>query len=375
MAESTMRIEQHPDAGDTEEQWMATALFGQEPSAAPTAVISRADDAGFLHDDPDDDTDETRPDDARSDEADGAADDGDLEPVDLDAPAEGELEEPTAAFLGAADANAGSKKTALVLGAGLVVAIVAIVGAFVMFSSPDTPASPDTATPTAAAPAPSAAPTSAPPAPPDQDQAVPFTASANCPPGSTSAQALTDTASDSAWVCVRGAPGGQVDGQVLHIDLGRSYVLSAVSITPGWVAKTPGGKDEWLAHRVVTRLQYIFNDDDRHHLHPGHRQHPRPGDHAATQEGAGLTGHRDHPADLAPAGITGTHRRRRGTGPTRFPRLGAGPGQRPDPCRLDADQPARSRPDGPEPDRSGGLDVRGQCDEVLRPSTDLRYHR
>ena len=266
MAESTTRIEQHPDTGDTgdtEEQWMATALFGQEPSAAPTAVISRADDAGFLHADPDDDTDETRPDDARSDEADGAADDGDLEPVDLDAPAEGELEEPTAAFLGAADANAGSKKTALVLGAGLVVAIVAIVGAFVMFSSPDTPASPDTATPTAAAPAPSAAPTSAPHAAPDQDQAVPFTASANCPPGSTSAQALTDTASDSAWVCVRGAPGGQVDGQVLHIDLGRSYVLSAVSITPGWVAKTPGGKEEWLAHRVVTRLQYIFNDDER----------------------------------------------------------------------------------------------------------------
>ena len=49
MAEFTTRIEQHPDTGDTEEQWMATALFGQEPSAAPTAVISRADDAGFLH--------------------------------------------------------------------------------------------------------------------------------------------------------------------------------------------------------------------------------------------------------------------------------------------------------------------------------------
>jgi hypothetical protein len=64
-------------------------------------------------------------------------------------------------------------------------------------------------------------------------------------------------------VCVRGAPGGQVDGQVLHIDLGRSHLLTAVSVTPGWVAKTPGGKDEWLAHRVVTRLQYIFNDDDR----------------------------------------------------------------------------------------------------------------
>jgi hypothetical protein len=95
------------------------------------------------------------------------------------------------------------------------------------------------------------------------DQAVPYTASANCPAGSTSAQALTDTSSDSAWVCVRGAQGATVDGQVLHVDLGRSYVLAAVSVTPGWVAKTPGGKDEWLQHRVVSRVQYVFNDTDR----------------------------------------------------------------------------------------------------------------
>ncbi len=97
----------------------------------------------------------------------------------------------------------------------------------------------------------------------DADQAIPFTASANCPTGSTSAQALTDVASDSAWVCVRGDQGATVDGQVLHVDFGRSYVLSAVSVTPGWVAKTPGGKDEWLQHRVVSRLQYMFNDTER----------------------------------------------------------------------------------------------------------------
>ena len=29
------------------------------------------------------------------------------------------------------------------------------------------------------------------------------------------------------------------------------------------MAKTPGGKDEWLQHRVVSRVQYIFNDTDR----------------------------------------------------------------------------------------------------------------
>jgi hypothetical protein len=64
-------------------------------------------------------------------------------------------------------------------------------------------------------------------------------------------------------VCVRGSSDAFVDGQVLRIDFGRSQVISAVSVTPGWVAKTPGGKDEWLQHRVVTRLQYIFNDTDR----------------------------------------------------------------------------------------------------------------
>ena len=258
MAEANTRIDEHPAAGESEDQWLATALFGQEPSAAPTAVISCADDAGFLDQDFDDvDANDSATDDPDSEDPRRAADDADPEPVDLDAPPDLEPDDTT----GVGDANAGSKKTALVLGAGLVVAIVAIIAAFIVFSSPDTAATPDNPTPSAAAAA-SPAPTSAPP-PPDQDQAVAFTASANCPAGSTSAQALTDTASDSAWVCVRGAPGGQVDGQVLHIDLGRSYVLSAVSITPGWVAKTPGGKEDWLAHRVVTRLQYLFNDDQR----------------------------------------------------------------------------------------------------------------
>ncbi|MBV8293767.1 MAG: hypothetical protein JOY55_18505, partial [Mycobacterium sp.] len=69
------------------------------------------------------------------------------------------------------------------------------------------------------------------------------------------------------WVCVRGTPDEQVDGQVLHIDFtcdaarpqsACSYLVSSVSATPGWVAKTPGGKDEWLQHRVVAKLQYNF---------------------------------------------------------------------------------------------------------------------
>jgi hypothetical protein len=214
--------------GDTEENWAADLLYGSEPSAAPPTETLVADDAEMR----------TVIDDAAVELDSGAA------PVAVDEPP---------------DVNAGAKKTAIVLGGALLCAVAVIVAALVTFSDAAPP-------PTRPAPpiAVSAAPTPTPTAlPADQDQAVPYTASANCPAGSTSAQALTDTASDSAWVCVRGSAGATVDGQVLHVDLGHSYVLAAVTVTPGWVAKTPGGKDEWLQHRVVTRVQYVFNDTDR----------------------------------------------------------------------------------------------------------------
>jgi hypothetical protein len=225
------------DPDDAEEAWAADMLYGAEPSAAPateTLMADSADEASSAgnsdnHASPSSISDET-----------GVIDDA---PPPSDEPR---------------DVNAGAKKTAILLGAALVCAVAVIVTALVSFSDTAVPRVPRHA-PVAASAAP--VPITAAP-PPDQDQAVPFTASANCPPGSTSAQSLTDTTSDSAWVCVRGAQGATVDGQVLRIDLGRSYVLSAVSVTPGWVAKTPGGKDEWLQHRVVTRLQYIFNDVD-----------------------------------------------------------------------------------------------------------------
>jgi hypothetical protein len=218
--------------GDAEEDWAADRLYGSEPSAAPPTETLVAEEAEMPGD-------ATEPDEA----------------IDLDAGAAlADVEEPP-------DVNAGAKKTAMVLGGALLCAVAVIVAALVTFSDtapPPTRSTPPVAVSAAPAPTPTAA-----PADQDQDQAVPYTASANCPAGSTSAQALTDTSSDSAWVCVRGSAGATVDGQVLHIDLGRSYVLAAVSITPGWVAKTPGGKDDWLAHRVVTRLQYVFNDTDR----------------------------------------------------------------------------------------------------------------
>jgi hypothetical protein len=220
--------EPNNEIGD--EEWAADLLFGPESSAAP------------------------RPD--KNDNGDSEDDETSLSsPVNVNDPP------PSTSPKELIDANAGAKKTAVVLGAGLLVAVVAIVAALTGFGHHDEPAVTDTA-PSVPQRAPTTSTQTANP-PTDPDQSIPFTASANCPAGSTSAQALTDAAGDSAWVCVRGAPGGQVDGQVLHIELGHSYLLTAVSVTPGWVAKTPGGKDEWLSHRVVTRLQYNFNDDDR----------------------------------------------------------------------------------------------------------------
>jgi hypothetical protein len=88
------------------------------------------------------------------------------------------------------------------------------------------------------------------------DAPIPYVASASCLPGSTAAQAVAGDDPSRAWVCVRGG----VDGQVLTLDLGRTMVVTAVSITPGWVGDA-SGTDQWPAHRVVTRVQWIFNDD------------------------------------------------------------------------------------------------------------------
>jgi hypothetical protein len=222
---------------DGADAWASDLLYGAEPCAAPATETLTADDQADSASDAAQFADDQAP---------PTKDAG--QTVDLD-----DAEPPPC------DVNAGAKKTAVLLGAALVLAVAVIVAALLTFSDAPPPAArPVSAAAASAVPVPTnAAPQSG------QEQAVPFTASANCPAGSSSAEALTDSSSDSAWVCVRGALGAEVDGQVLHVDFGRSYVLSAVSVTPGWVAKTPGGKEEWPQHRVVTRLQYLFNDTDR----------------------------------------------------------------------------------------------------------------
>lgn len=89
------------------------------------------------------------------------------------------------------------------------------------------------------------------------DAPIPYTATAvGCLPGSTTAQSVAGTDPTQAWVCVHG---GSV-GQHLVINLGRTMVITGVSITPGWVGADASGADQWLQHQVVKRLQWSFND-------------------------------------------------------------------------------------------------------------------
>ncbi|MGE2818008.1 hypothetical protein ACQI5H_23125 [Mycobacterium heidelbergense] len=140
--------------------------------------------------------------------------------------------------------------------AAITVAATVLVSAalLAMRSQPHTneqPPSPNTRL--AVAPAPS----STTPAADNQDSAIPYTATAvGCLPGSTAAQSVAGPDSTQAWVCVTG---GNV-GQFLVINLGRTMVVTAVSITPGWVGADASGADQWHQHRVLTRVQWSFND-------------------------------------------------------------------------------------------------------------------
>jgi hypothetical protein len=101
---------------------------------------------------------------------------------------------------------------------------------------------------------------SGPPAPNSgADAPIPFTASADCPLGSTAAQAVAGTDPTRAWVCVRAG----ADGQVLTLDLGRPMKVTALTIVGGWVGADTSGADQWLQHRVVTRVQWILINGDQ----------------------------------------------------------------------------------------------------------------
>lgn len=150
-----------------------------------------------------------------------------------------------------------NKRIAAGFAAATAVATVVVTGAMLAMRSaphttdPDHAALPHTRLSVVAAP-PSTIPTAD-----NQDAAIPYTAtSVGCLPGSTAAQSVAGPASTQAWVCVTG---GNV-GQYLVLNLGRSMVVTAVSVTPGWVGADASGADQWHQHRVLTRVQWSFND-------------------------------------------------------------------------------------------------------------------
>lgn len=173
-----------------------------------------------------------------------------------------------------ADINSAAKRIAVRLGSGTLVVAVLIVVALLVFGG-----APRRVAPVqhhGSTPALSAVPSTATAVVPQNGQGLPFAAwTDSCTPGggstdqlaARSPQALTDTANDSAWVCGRGPQESLLDGQILHVQFtcdpaspssACSYMFNGVSVTPGWVAKTPAGREEWLQHRVVTRLQFNF---------------------------------------------------------------------------------------------------------------------
>ena len=152
----------------------------------------------------------------------------------------------------------------IVIGFVGAVAVVTIVLAAAMVGMQSRP----TAAPSASAPtavsvvAPPAAPPAG-PAPlndPSQDAPIAFQASSPCPQaGSGSAQNVASDDPTRAWVCMRDS-----DGQVMTLDLGKPMKVTAIELTPGWVGTDASGADQWMAHRVVTRVQWILvNGADR----------------------------------------------------------------------------------------------------------------
>ena len=145
--------------------------------------------------------------------------------------------------------------------AGLVAVLVAIVGAVTVYGSDEPAARPTAASVTEPGDLPPSRPAPAKPAVADtSDRPLPYTADAakSCAAGSTSAQTMAGADPHSAFVCVRGG----ADGQVIEIDLSKTYMITAISLTPGWVGKDASGVSQWGQYRVVTTVQYLFNDTD-----------------------------------------------------------------------------------------------------------------
>ena len=211
-------------------------------------AYSRADDRD---EDPDDDTEDLA--------AQQGPEHTDTEPVTLGAPGDALPDEPPAEAANRAPPRF-NKSVAIGFVAATAVATIAVTATLLGMRSSPQPAD-ETAMPTTQISYRRRPPQRS-PAPTVKTAPIPFTATAWCPPGSTAAQSVAGHDPTQAWVCVRGG----VDGQTLDIDLGRTMVVTALSITPGWVGADATGTDQWLQHRV----------DHPRAVEPVQRQRRRP---------------------------------------------------------------------------------------------------
>ena len=90
------------------------------------------------------------------------------------------------------------------------------------------------------------------------DRSMPFEASADCGEGSTTARNVEDPTGDSAWVCY--GPGLGL-GQPIDLKFSDDITAVAIKLAPGWLAKRPGGKEEWGQHRIITKIRWWFMND------------------------------------------------------------------------------------------------------------------
>ncbi|MFC9435286.1 discoidin domain-containing protein [Nocardia sp. NPDC057030] len=78
-------------------------------------------------------------------------------------------------------------------------------------------------------------------------------AESHCPPGGTPGMDAFGGQQGKAWACERAF---KVDGQVLTIDLGKSYTVDSIGIVPGWDSVSADGVDQWQKYRTVSRVSY-----------------------------------------------------------------------------------------------------------------------
>jgi hypothetical protein len=143
-------------------------------------------------------------------------------------------------------------KSTKVLAGGLV-ALLAVVVLLIVLLKPG-PAAPAQLTITAAPTAPKATPPTA----TVHDATIKIASSTGkCPGSADDSSNAFDGQMDTAWVCK--APYGP--GQKLTIYLGQPYVISKLTIVPGF-NKFGSNVDEWNKHQTVTKVRWLFGAYD-----------------------------------------------------------------------------------------------------------------